>query len=133
MPRKRRQDKQIKSKKNSEIPKTNINISFKLFISNEFKFSCSVINSDNNTEKTIKLKESDTKEYPFTFTLENNKIDFIEDLIQNPNEYKLYTIQYQQKEYNVIAEVFIALIICDFVKKAKKEFIIPKTIVELPF
>ena len=95
----------------------------KIKITKEFKLICSVIDSKNN-ETFIKLQENDSEEYSLCFTLENNRIDFIDDFIQNPREYKLYRIQYKQKQFKVIAEVLLTLILNDFVKKVKKEFIL---------
>ena len=91
------------------------------------------ITQNNLEEKKIIQIQKDKDFYPFTFTLENNQINFFDDFIQNPIEYKLYTIQYQQKSYSIVAEVLIALILNDFVKKVKKEFIIDKTILVMPF
>ena len=46
----------------------------------------------------------------------------MKDLINDPADYKLYTIQYQKKEYLVVAEVLLALLLDDFVKKMKKDY-----------
>ena len=54
------------------------------------------------------------------------------DLINKPEEYKIYSIHYFKKEYQVVAEVLFALILDEIIQKVKKEYILDKTIVELP-
>ena len=99
-------------------------------ISNEYKLQCSIINNSN--EKETKIKIRDKKEYSLQFTLDGNNIDFMNDLINKPEEYKLYSIHYFKKEYQVVAEVLFALILDEIVQKVKKEYILDKTIIELP-
>ena len=104
----------------------------KIIISNQLQLKCVVIDK-NNTESTIKLNPKDDQdEYSLTFTFENNNIDYIQHLIQSPEDYKLYTIQFDQQEYQVVAEVLFALILDDFIKSAKKQYILCRTFIELP-
>ena len=101
-------------------------------ISNEYQFQCFLINEENKEETQIELNQNEKQQenQSLTFTLENNNIKFFEDLINNTEEYKLYTIQLQKEEYQVVAEILLALILDDFIHKAKKDFIIEKTLVE---
>ena len=123
----------VKLKNKSNINK-NINRTIQLTIqkfSNEFYFRISVVDI-NNSKTNIILQENDSEDYSLRFTHQNNDIHFINDLINNPFDYKLYTINYEEKEYQVIAEVLLSSLFDDFIKKIKKEFIINKLIIKLP-
>ena len=52
--------------------------------------------------------------------------------MEDPENYKLYSIQCCNKEYEVIGEVLFALVINEFISKVEKEFIISEIIIELP-
>ena len=120
-------------------------IQFKIVINKEYKIKCSYIDSQKN-EIPIHLtnKNKDKKEdyLPISISFHDNKIilceentfniHFINDLFDQPNDFKLYEINYQHKDYKVIAEVLFALIINEFKEQIEKEFIIENTIVELP-
>ena len=93
-------------------------------------------------EKLIQFDQNKQEEYPVTISFDNNKITvceenensihFIEDLVQQPENYKMYDIEFQGKSYAVIAEVLFALIISEFKEQIEKEYIIEETIVQLP-
>ena len=53
-----------------------------------------------------------------------NSIHFMKDIINNPDEYKEYQIQYKEKHYSLFAEVLFALIIYQFKRILEKEWII---------
>ena len=53
-------------------------------------------------------------------------------MIEQPEEFKLYTIQYQKKEYKVIAEVLFGLYLSQIRNKIEKEWIIDEIIVTIP-
>ena len=112
-----------KQKMSNQIETTNsLNRTFKIniqHISNEYKLQCSIINNSNNEETKIKIQ--DKEEYSLQFTLDGNNIDFMNDLINSPEEYKLYSIHYFKKEYQVVAEVLFALILDEIVKKINKK------------
>ena len=61
-----------------------------------------------------------------------NSIDFMKEWIEQPEMFKEYTIYYQDKEYNVIAELLFALIINEYTKKMEKQFILKETTFKLP-
>ena len=64
---------------------------------------------------------------------ENDKtIHFMQEWIENPEEYRLYSIHYFNKEYQVVAEVLFAIIMKDFKERIEKEFIIEEVFVEIP-
>ena len=62
---------------------------------------------------------------------ENNHSHFLQDLITNPNDYKLYSIHFQQNDYSILSEVLLALFILEFKKKIEKDFIISNTMLDL--
>ena len=64
-----------------------------------------------------------------------NKYNVIDNkgTVNIKNKKYVLEFQYQNKEYDVIAELLFALIINEFKKKIEKEFIIDETIVYLPF
>ena len=99
----------------------------KIQITKEFTVHCSYIDS-NKKEKNISLNSDlvgNTQEE------ENNK-QFIEEWIKEPKEFKVYTVELFNKEYNVIAEVLFALLINQCKLQIEKDFIITKTVVDLP-
>ena len=62
----------------------------------------------------------------------NNRIRYINDMINNPEEYKKYHIEFQEEEYEVIGEVLFGLMINQFKKKIEKEWIIQESIIHIP-
>ena len=82
-------------------------------------------------EKIIQFDHNKQEEYPVTISFDNNKITvceenensihFIDDLMQQPENYKMYNIEFQGKSYSVIAEVLFALIINSFAEEVEKE------------
>ena len=113
--------------------------SIKITFTTEETIKVSVISDD----KEIPVKLQDNKEeYPCSIAFENNKIiicqenpnsiKFIKDLINNPEEFKEYSITYQETQYSVIAEVLLAIIINEFKKKIEKDFIIEETLLDIP-
>ena len=121
---------------------SNNHCSLIISINQENKIKVSILN-DQNQEKIIKLNQHDPDYIPLTISFNMNEIiigkevseqsiNFFTDLIQQPNEFKEYTINYQNKEYSVISEVLFALFIDQYKKKIEKQFIIDETIVEIP-
>ena len=115
--------------------------SLKIKITEDETITISTIS--NGKEIPIKLNEEDQEEYPCSISFENDKIlicqendlnsiKFINDIINNPEKFKEYSIQYQQQEYIVIAEVLLALIVNEFKKKIEKEYIIEETQIMIP-
>ena len=50
----------------------------------------------------------------------------------HPQSFKTYEINFQEKGYEVVAEVLFALIINEFKQIVENEYIITKTMIELP-
>ena len=111
-------------------------------INNQYQMKCSVIDSDYK-KHNIKIHEKQQDEYsPISITFEMNKIiiteerensiKFINEFIDQPEEYKEYPIRYQNKEYKVIAEVLFAIIISQIINKIEKEWIIDDVILTIP-
>ena len=63
---------------------------------------------------------------------EEHSLHFIQDIIENSNEFKLYSFVYQEKEYEVIAEVLFALLIDKFREVVEKKWILEKIVIVLP-
>ena len=105
----------------------------KITISDAYKLQCNYIDSKKE-ETIIQIHNKKEQEYLLSSSLIDNKssIEFAQDLITNPQDFKLYNIELYGKEYSVIAEVLFALIISEFKEQIEKEYIIDKTIVELP-
>ena len=61
-----------------------------------------------------------------------NSIHFIQEWIENSEDYKMYSVQYQGKEYQLLAEVLFALVISEFKQRIEKEYIIENTMIEIP-
>ena len=79
---------------------------------------CSIIDSENK-EQQIKINENQQDEYsPICIAFDMNEIivneqrddsiDFFNDWIEQPEEFKEYEIKYQNKQYSVISEVLFA-------------------------
>ena len=103
-------------------------------ISENYKLQCHIVDS-NKKETLIQLNNKNQQEqYLLSSSLidKKNSIQFAHDLFINPQDFKLYNIELYEKEYTVIAEVLFALIISEFKEQIEKEFIIEKTIVQLP-
>ena len=114
----------------------------KINISENYQLQCIVV--DKNTHNhIIKLNNQNDDYIPIRIAFDMNEIiigketpnsiDFMKEWIDSPEIFKEYTIQYQNKEYNVIAELLFALFINEFKKKIEKDYIIDETIVYMPF
>ena len=117
-------------------------VEFTLTITEDYQLKCSYITSEKK-ETTIKLQEKEQEFYPITISFENNKvliceeqnentIAFMKEWVDNPQNFKLYNVQFQEKEYQLSFEVLFALIINKFKHQIEKEFIIENTIVNIP-
>ena len=101
-----------------------------------------IVIDEKETDHIIKLNNQNDDFIPITIAFDMNEIiigketpnsiAFMKEWIDHPEIYKEYQIHYQNKEYNVIAELLFALIINEFKKKIEKEFIIDKTKFTLP-
>ena len=92
---------------------------FKILITNKYNIQSFLIDSQGN-ETLIEIKEE-------------NINNILKDLFQNPNEYKTFPFEYVNKQYELINEVFIALVLYQYKKKIDQSFVITKTILLLPF
>ena len=108
---------------------------FLITITDQLTLQCHIINK-NKTE--IKINENQ----PITISFNmneiiicketENQINFINEWINQPEIFKEYTITFQEKEYNVIAEVLFSLIIYQFKQIIEKQFIISERRIKLP-
>ena len=118
--------------------------SFHITLTAEEKIRCWTIDEEER-KKQIELKEGE-EEYDCSIQFDRNEIvccstseeeekegsiKFVNDMISQPREMKKYNIKYQEKEYEVIGEVLLALIVNEFKKKAEKEMIIDETFVSV--
>ena len=102
------------------------------------------INKDNKIKYIIKNNENiiqeETEYLPIIISFDmneiiihqqkENSINFINDFVNNPNEFKEYSISYQGKEYEVISEVLLSLILHQYKNKIEKKYIIKNTILQ---
>ena len=113
----------------------------KIIITKEYRIKCCLLDLLNR-ETIIQLNGYQEEYYQMELCFDankislsqngNNSIPFIQDLIENPNDFKVYNIVFQEKEYNIIGEVLFALLVNEFKKQIEKDFIIDKVIIELP-
>ena len=105
---------------------------------------CSIKNN-NNEEIKIKLHENQEEEIlSISFDMneiyvcskqktENNEpIEFIQDWMNEPNNFKTYEFFFKGKYHSAISEVLFALIINEFKKKIEKDWIIDDVFVICP-
>ena len=121
--------------------KTKMKTTVKITITQEYKLKCSIINI-NGEEFPIKLFMNQSSECSPTITFENNIIricdenenalHFMKEWIEQPDNFKIYQIQFQNKEYCLLSEVLFAIIINEFKKLIEKQFIIDNTIIQIP-
>ena len=100
----------------------------KIIITNNYKLNCLLIDSIDN-QNIIEI----IKDYSLTISLFNqNSIEFIQQWIESPEDYSTYTVELKYKEYQLLPEVFFALIISEIKNKIEREYIIENTILEIP-
>ena len=139
--RKQKQQQKEKEKKEKEKEKTKLlkkTKDLKIIITEEYKIQLILISTEGK-ETIFELKRN-IQEYIPCIRFEvneiivceenENAIYFFEEWITKPNIMKLFTISFQQKEYEVLPEVLFALIINQFKKKMEKKYIIGKTTIE---
>ena len=112
----------------------------KLRITKEFKFQCSLL--DSNNIETICQPIPTIEQYIPCITFQNdiilfcknhpNAIHFLKEWFQNPNEFRMYNFTYQGEEFSVIAEVLFALLVEEFKGKIQNNCFIYSTIVDVP-
>ena len=103
---------------------------FQIQINQEYKLKC-FVNEEEQEEFITPNILFDMNE--ILINHQNDKaIDFMKEWIEQPTEFKEYTINYQNKEYSVVAEVLFALIIKEYKNKIDKQLIIDETIVSVP-
>ena len=117
---------------------------FFIIITENYQFQCSIqYNENNNNQKkviTINNQQNDYLPLSIQFDMNEiyignqneNSIDFMKDWIEQSQDYKEYKIEFQNKEYFIVSEVLLALLINEFKEQIEKEFIIEETIYELP-
>ena len=114
---------------------------FIIEISEEKKLKCIIVKKNDQKEEVVKLKDGENDEYipcisfngyEITIGDENDdSIQFIDDLINDPLNFKKYKICFQNKENEVIAETLFGLIIEEFKKKIERKYKIEKTIMTI--
>ena len=115
-------------------------VTLKIRITKQYKLQIKIVYSKIK-EKFVSLSEDNEEIDPcicfngnfITIGKENDKtIHFIKQWIENPNEFPLYSVMFQGKEYQLLAEVLFAIIINEFKQRIEREYIFQKTIVEIP-
>ena len=110
----------------------NNSTTFKIIITKEFKLKVYLVK--DNKEIQIYLQDNKKEEYFPSILFDTNfiricqesdtSINFLQDLFNRPNDNKYYTVAFQLKEYQLIAEVLFALDISEFKQIVEKENII---------
>ena len=117
---------------------------FHILFTTQNEIQCSFIpytssqNPSQNNSQIIQLENNSKNKYPITIQFDNNDIyfckeentqtiSFMKDLVQNPKEWKQYSISYKTKEYLFVAETLLALLVQQFKQKIEKEWIIKET------
>ena len=110
-------------------------------INNENKLKCQIFVGNERIERNVKMFKEQEEYLPMTITFEMNEIiigeqrettiDFVQDWFNNPEEFKEYQINYQNKEYKVIAEVLFSLLILQYKEKIEKLYIIDDTTIQI--
>ena len=108
-------------------------VTFKITITKEYTLQITIRDQEG--------KERIIVETTPTITFNRNSIDICEEKentlyffkkwLQHPDDYSTYLIEFQNKTYNLLPEVFFSLIINEFRKKVEKEFIIENTEIQI--
>ena len=111
----------------------------KIKITETYLLQCFLVDQDNNS--TIITLHDNQQEYVPCVQISQDvihvceegekSIHFIEEWIENPEEYKMYRVQYQGKEYSLLSEVLFALVISEYKQRIEKEYIVENTILEI--
>ena len=120
-----KQPKQINKMGNSnskQIQLTTRGI-FQIKITKEYEIKCSLFN-----KKTIEEIMIETNDNILNI---DNQQQIMKEWVENPNEYRLYQIVYQEKEYSLLPEVIFALIINECKEKIEKEYVIENTTIRV--
>ena len=115
---------------------------FKITITQNYHLQCKTID-EQGKEKLIQLSPKEYKEeyipcitfnqYFIEVCKESeNAIHFIKEWIEQEDKYETKEIQFQNKYYQLLPEVFFSIIINEFKNIVEKEYIIENTIVDLP-
>ena len=100
-----------------------------IFFNKQIQMKC-LLNDIEGNETIINLKKGIDYYTPsIAFDMNNiiiceeheNSIEFMKDMIEQSNEFKEYVIHYQNREYSVIAEVLLALMIYEIKKKVQRK------------
>ena len=112
---------------------------FKIQITKEYQLHCSFINEQNEEIKVINSEfiTPSIRFYTNTISLfkeeKENTIHFIQQWLEQPEEYQTYSIQFQNKNYELLPEIFFSIIIHELKKKIEKQFIIKDTLIHYLF
>ena len=117
-----------------------MNITFIITITDTYKLKCSIIN-DKEQEIFITLKNKQEEYIPCitfnnnTISLcqeEENRIEFMQQWIKNPEEFITYPVHFQNKDYSLLSEVLFSIIITEFKQIIERNYIINETVVQIP-
>ena len=107
-----------------------MNITLKIIITKDYKLLIQI--DSKYTKEEINLCICFNSNFIEIGKENENSIHFIQEWLTNPEEYKIYSVQYQRKDYELLPEVFFAIIINEFKQKIEKEYIIENTVIEIP-
>ena len=110
---------------------------FKIIITKEYKLICSIVDKENKIiiiqEEVIPCIKFNYNTIDFCENCEDeNTIYFFKNWFEKPDDYSTYSIEYQNKTFDLLPEVLFSLIVNEFKKKIEKDYIIENTFIELP-
>ena len=118
-------------------------VTFKIYLTDTI-LKISIIN-ESGKEQIIKLNQEKDK-YPISIKFDRNEIEvcqeeivngensfngFLKELFVNPTDYKRYSFDYQNRNYNVLSETLFVLIVNSFKQQIDKIAIINNIEIDL--
>ena len=112
-----------------------MNIIFNIEISKEYKLIYSLISKEN--QEILQQEEvipciTFNKNTIDLFQESDNAIHFLQTWFEHPDDYLTYSVQFQNKLYNLLPEVLFGIVVNEIKKKVEREYIIEKTEIYLP-
>ena len=106
---------------------------FKITITKEYKLQLTIRYQEGKERIIVETTPSITFNRNSIDICEEkeNTLHFFKNWLQQPDDYSTYLIEFQNKTYNLLPEVFFSLIINEFRKKVEKEFIIENTEIQI--
>ena len=110
-------------------------IKFKIENTQKYKLNYSLISTEN--QEIIQQEEVRpcilfNKNTIELFQESDKAIHFMQPWLDNPENFNTYSIDFQNKTYNLLPEVLFGIVIDEIKKKVEREFIIEQTEIQIP-